>query len=140
MGQYLVPPFLAQTIKDYRPKTIKFQKYHFQIPIPIPPENNQKKVKYRYGTGKSRTLPSGRAALLRKRECEASPPAAVALANGLLNSLGARAGTHGSRPGGAWARHMWYLLNRLGDPPVRHKKAKGDGDRMPRRSGTRALS
>ena len=30
-----------------------------------------------------------RAALLHKREREASPPAAVALANGLLNSLGA---------------------------------------------------
>ena len=29
-----------------------------------------------------------------------------------------------------WARHMWYLLNRLGDPPVRHKKAKSDGDRI----------
>ena len=26
--------------------------------------------------------------------------------------------------------HMWYLLNRLGDPPVRHKKAKSDGDRI----------
>ena len=43
-------------MKDYRPKTIKFQKYHFQIPIPIPLENNQKKLKYRYGTGKCRTL------------------------------------------------------------------------------------
>ena len=26
--------------------------YHFQIPIPIPAKNNQKKLKYRYDTGK----------------------------------------------------------------------------------------
>ena len=58
-GYLVVPPFLGQTIKDYRPKTIKFQKYHFQIPIPIPLENNQKKLKYRYGTGKCRTLRCG---------------------------------------------------------------------------------
>ena len=31
-------------------------KYHFQIPIPIPPKFNQKKLKYRYDTGKWKTL------------------------------------------------------------------------------------
>ena len=52
---------LCLTLSDraFRENNQVCLKYHFQIPIPIPPEHNQKKVKYRYGTGKCRTLPRG---------------------------------------------------------------------------------
>jgi hypothetical protein len=39
-----------------RSQKSKRLKYHFQIPIPIPPKFNQKNLKYRYHTGKMRTL------------------------------------------------------------------------------------
>ena len=58
--------------------------FHFARAISTAAAIGHARVLVKHASGLNR-----RAALLRKREREATPPAAVALANGFLNSLGA---------------------------------------------------